>query len=219
MPKYCMSCGSQNEDQAAFCAACGAPLPEVVQGAPAGSPGEGAAAQQAFATFTAEMGPGAHEHIFTDVSLKDDKGAVVYIAKRPSMLHENFEIVNPQGETKGRVSRKMHLTHQSFEICDPYDNVLNVFNVGTRRRNVPPHCWLEDASKNTQGTIEWMAGFFSFGLVKPDGSRVFNARLTTQGGISQKLKELGSRRYAIDLLDPAFSTMILAGTIAAIDVS
>ncbi|MGP8057587.1 MAG: zinc-ribbon domain-containing protein [Nitrososphaerales archaeon] len=31
MPKYCMGCGKQNEDQAAFCVACGTAFPEVGQ--------------------------------------------------------------------------------------------------------------------------------------------------------------------------------------------
>lgn len=222
MSKYCMSCGKQNEDQAAFCVACGVALPEVKQGPPAGPPAESVTSQPPFASFLAEMGPGEHEHVSSDISLKDDKGVVVYTVKRPSLLHERFEIVDSQGQTKGRVNRKMHLSHTSFEICDPDGKVLNVFNikqhaiVNGRRR--PPDCWLEDVSKNTQGKIEWVEGFFNFGLMKPDGMEIFGVRTATEGGVLQRLRELGSRRYAIDLFDPAFSVLILAGTIAAFDV-
>jgi hypothetical protein len=100
-----MRCGKQNVDQAAFCMECGAAFPGADQGVQTGSPTEGAPAQQPFATFTAEMCPGEHEHISTDVSLRDDKGVVVYLAKRLSLLHEDFEIVDSQGETKGRIDR------------------------------------------------------------------------------------------------------------------
>ena len=54
-----------------------------------------------------------------------------------------------------------------------------------------------------------MEGFFNFGLVKPDGMEIFGVRTDTEGGVLQSLRELGARRYAINLFDPAFSILIL----------
>lgn len=115
----------------------------------------------------------------------------------------------------------MHITHTSFEICDPYESVLKVLNVHEKARinriRVPPHCWLEDAGGNTQGTFEFTSGFFNFELVKSDGSKVLDARLAIEGGVRQMLKDFASKRYEIDLFDPTFSALMLAGTIAAMD--
>jgi len=58
--------------------------------------------------------------------------------------------------------------------------------------------------------------------VKSDGTKVFDARLTALaagGGMVQRLKALASRSYAIDVFDPSFSTLMLMGTIAAIEAA
>jgi hypothetical protein len=216
MPKYCMHCGKQNEDKTAFCVTCGEPLSEVEQGRPASSPVESAVAQLSSVTYTAETGPGAQKYTSSDISLKDDKGAVVYVAKRTSPLHQNYEIDDPQGQAKGSVNHKAHITHVSFEICDQYKNVLNVIKAGPHRKGSPPTCWLEDAGGNRQGTFEFIA-LGAFGLVKSDGTKVFEARLTAGGRMFQMMKELSSRRYAINVFDPSFSALKLAGTVAAIE--
>ena len=220
MSKYCMRCGKQNEDQAAFCVACGAALPVVQQGPSAGSSAERAVAQPPSVTFTAETEHLGQGYALPDISLKDDQGAVVYVAKRKP-LHQSFEIYDSQGETKGSVNHKMHATHTSFEVCDPYKNVLNVIGVGPHNKGSPPNCWLEDASGNRQGRFEF-TGLGVFGLVKSDGTKVFDARLTALtagGGMLQRLKALAARSYAIDVLDPSFSALMLAGTIAAIEAA
>lgn len=223
MSKYCTRCGRQNEDQAAFCVGCGAAFPQVEQPLSAVPPADRDLAQPPFATFTAEMGPGAHEHIFSDVFLRDNRGAVVCIAKRPSMLHENFEIVDPQGQMKGTVNRKIHLMRNSAEICDSDKKVLGVVQVKSvahsGRRMVLPRCWLEDASGNTQARFEFTTGLsWSIDLVKPDESKVFHAQLTpTGGGVRNYLKGTASKRYSIDVFDPTLSAVVLAGIIAAID--
>jgi len=218
MSKYCTRCGKQNEDQSAFCVACGAALPEEGQGPPAGSPVESALVQPPLVTFTAEKRPLEQGHAFPDISLKDDKGDVVYVAKRRA-LHQSFEIYDSQGETKGSVNHKMHVTHGSFEVCDPYSNVLSVIGIGPHQKMSPPNCWLEDADGNRQGKFEF-TGSGTFGLVRSDGTKVFDARLTgltAGGGIVQRLKALSSRNYAIDVFDPSFSALMLMGAIAAIE--
>lgn len=221
MSKYCMRCGKQNEDQAAFCVACGAALPDVEQGPPEGPPVVGTAAQQPVATFTAETELGGKGRAAPGIYLKDDKGAVVYVAKRkPS--HQSFEIYDSQGEMKGSANYKMHVTHTSFEVCDPYGNVLTVISAGGwHAAHAPQKHWLEDADGNRQGTFERM-GSGTLELVKSDGTRVFDASLTAfmaDEGMVQRLKALASRSYAIEVFDPSFSALMLIGAIAAIEAT
>jgi len=150
--------------------------------------------------------------------LKDDKGDVVYVAKRKP-LHQSFEICDSQGVTKGRVNHKMHVTHGSFEVCDQYENVLNVIGSGPHQKWSPPNCWLEDADGNRQGKFEFTRSGI-FGLFKSDGTKVFEARLTGLAGgegMVQRLMALASRGYTIDVFDPSFSALMLMGTIAVIE--
>jgi hypothetical protein len=165
-----------------------------------------------------QMTAGEHAHIYNNVSLQDDKGEVVMVAKRPSLLHESFEIYDPQGQLKGRIARKMHLTHISFEISDPDQNVLTVFNVSnSRQRGAPPKCWLDDGSGNRQATFEF-ENLMSFDLVKPDGAQILEGSYSPQGGgLRQGLGNLTSRRCTINLFDQTFSPVVLVGAIASMD--
>jgi hypothetical protein len=218
MSKYCTRCGKQNEDQSAFCVACGAALLNVEQGPPERPPVGGASAQPPSATFTAVTERGGQGNAARDISLKDDKGDVVYVAKRKP-LHQSFEICDSQGVTKGRVNHKMHVTHGSFEVCDQYENVLNVIGSGPHQKWSPPNCWLEDADGNRQGKFEFTRSGI-FGLFKSDGTKVFEARLTGLAGgegMVQRLMALASRGYTIDVFDPSFSALMLMGTIAVIE--
>jgi len=220
MTKYCMRCGRQNEDQAAFCVACGNAFPAVQLDTSAGPSGEAPVAQAPSATFTVTTGPYGQGHGVPVISLMDSKGAVVYIAKRKP-LHQSFEIFDPQGEKRGLVNFKMHVTHTSFEVCDPYENVLNVISAGPHMKGRPPNCWLEDGGGNKQGKFEF-AGWGAFGLVKSDGTKVFDARLKgfeAGEGMFERLKALAARSYDIVLLDSSFSTLMLMGSMAAIEAA
>jgi len=217
MPKYCTRCGRQNEDQSAFCVACGAALLNVEQSPSYGSPVGGASAQRPLVTFTAVTERG-RENAARDISLKDDKGDVVFVAKRKP-LHQGLEICDPQGVTKGKVNHKMHFTHSSFEVCDQYGNVLTVIGSGVHQKWSPPNCWLEDAEGNRQGKFEF-ARSGVFALVKSDGTTVFEARLTGLAGgegFVQRLMALATRGYTIDVFDSSFSALMLMGAIAVIE--
>jgi hypothetical protein len=103
-------------------------------------------------------------------------------------------------------------------VCDQDGKVLEVIQAqAIHSKVIPPHCWLEDAGGNRLGTVEFMEGIFNYGIVKSDGSRILDARLTTEGGVLQRMKELSAKKYSIVVSDPAFSTLMLAGTMAAID--
>ncbi len=209
---YCTKCGKQNPDDAAFCGACGAPL-AVTQ-----VPAAGAAPQAGARAFVAQLTAGEHAHIYNDVTLTDERGSVVMVAKRPSLLHESFEIYDPQGQLKGRIARKMHLTHNSFEISDQDQKVLTVFSVSnSRQRGAPPKCWLDDGSGNRQATFEF-GSLMNFELVKPDGTLILEGSYSPQGGgLRQGLGDLTSRRCMVNLFDQTFSPVALVGAIASID--
>jgi len=218
MSKYCTRCGKENEDQSAFCVACGAALRSANQGTSGGSPVGGTSAQRPFATFTAVTERGGQGNAARDISLKDGKGDVVYVAKRKP-LHQGLEICDSQGVTKGKVNHKMHVTHGSFEVCDEYGKVLTVIGSGLHQKWSPPNCWLEDAEGNKQGKFEFTrSGVFV--LVRSDGTEVFEARLTgLEGGegFVQRLMALATRGYTIEVFDSSFSALMLMGAMAVIE--
>jgi len=215
MPRYCTKCGRQNDDQAAYCVACGTPLLQE----PAASRVWDAVPQTAYRTLHAEMTAGEHQHILTNIVFKDDMGVVVFTAKRPSLIHENFDILDVGGQTQGHVSRTMHLNGSSFEISDASQNVVNVVQIRSHRRGVPPTCWLEDDKGGKEATLEF-EGFASFDLLKPDGSKILSASKASQGGgVMQELRSLTARRFSIQVFDQNFSDLQLAGTFAAIDTA
>jgi len=214
--KYCTRCGVQNEDQAVFCTACGQRFPD--QAAPVGQHAGAAAAAQPFPLFTAEMGPGAHEHMFTDVFLKDTSGKVLLVAKRQSLLHRNYTIVDGGGAVAGFIEAKSHLTHTSLNIEGPSHDALGAVQESSiERKGSPADCWLEDASGNRQASIVFTNGVFSFSVVRADGSRVFDATLSAGAGVRQTLGALERRSYAIVLLEPSFPLPTLVTIIAAVD--
>lgn len=206
---YCPSCGKLNEDDAAYCVACGKALARTAGGYQGGPPA---------VRYTAEMVPGQHEHILSDTALRDEKGADIYVARRLSMLHLNFDVLDPQGRACGHVSHKAGLAHISFEVSDTMGSILCVVKAGTvRSRGRVPDCWIEDTNGNRQGTFQFQIGILSFVLRRPDGSPVFGAQVSTVGGLDQRLHELGSRRYAITLFDPGYPILELMGVIVAFD--
>jgi len=116
------------------------------------------------------------------------------------------------------VNRKSGLAHTSFEVSDAVGSILCVVKAGTvHSRGRIPDCWIEDANGNRQGTFQFQSGILNFVLGKPDGSQVFDAQVSTEGGLGQQLRELGSKRYAITVFDPSCSTLELMGVIVAFD--
>jgi hypothetical protein len=215
MPKYCMRCGAPNDDQSSFCVGCGAALPDA-QGE-ISTTGEGK--QPGTTTFNVEKRAGEHKHILSDLVFKDDKGAVVLTAKRPSLLHENFDVFDAEGHTLGRVNRKVHLMGSSFEIIDAGQNVISVVQIKSSQKGRPPNCWLEDSSGGKQATFEF-DGLLSFHLLRLDGSKVLSASIAFEGGgIRQDLRDLASKRFLIEVFDQTFHGLQLAGTFAAVDVA
>ena len=110
MVKYCIHCGKANDDQAVFCIACGqrfpdqTPPPSVQQAVPAPAP-----SSQATNVFTAEIGPGAHEHMLTDVHLKDSTGKVLLVARKKSLLHAEYTVVDGDEGVIGFIEQKEQL--------------------------------------------------------------------------------------------------------------
>jgi hypothetical protein len=220
LPKFCYQCGKQNDDQAVFCIACGVKFPEnpAAGGLQSGMPG----GVQPTATFTAEMGPGIHKHILTDVFLKDASGKLVLAAKRQSLLHENYSIVAADESVVGFIEHKMHLTHASFSVQDANHNATCTVQVSNVQREhygraMPPNCWLEDAGGNRLGSVSFMNGLAGFSAVRPDGSGIFDAGLAGGVGLREMLSAMEHRTYTITLVDPGFSLSWTVALIVAVD--
>jgi hypothetical protein len=219
MVKYCIHCGKANDDQAVFCIACGqrfpdqTPPPSVLQAVPAPAP-----SSQATNVFTAEIGPGAHEHMLTDVYLKDSTGKVLLVARKKSLLHAEYTVVDGDEGVIGFIEQKTHLTHRTVSIEDTNHNVQGSVQISNIEKNrAPPSCWLEDPSGNRLGSIVFSAGLMGFEGVRPDGTAIFEASFPTGQGMMQGLRELGRRAYAIRLLDSGFPLNMLLTIIVALD--
>ncbi len=218
MVKYCISCGKQNEDQAVFCIGCGRRFPD--ESTPVQQAGNTAPASppQPTSLFTIEKGPGAHEHSFTDAYLKDPEGKVLLVARRESLLHENYAIVDGVEVVKGLIEHKAHLTHSELRLEDADHNVQGSIQVSSiRTAGVPPNCWIEDANGNRQGSVMFTSGLLGFSVVKLDGSRIFDASFTSGPGLRQLLTALEHRVYEIDLVDSSFPLPMLLTVVLAIE--
>jgi len=219
MVKYCIHCGIVNEDQAVFCMGCG----QRFAGQSAPPPGQQAAPSpglqgQAASVFTAELGPGAHEHMLTDVYLRDQAGNLLLVARKKSLLHSEYTVVDGDEKVAGFIEQKTHLTHRTISIEDAGHNVQASVQVSNVEKNrAPPSCWIEDPSGNRLGSIVFTAGLMAFTGVKPDGSVIFRASFSPGPGLRQALGELGRKAYSIDLVDPEFALQTLLTVITALD--
>jgi hypothetical protein len=166
------------------------------------------------------MTAGEHKHILSNMVVKDDTGAVVFTAKRPSLLHENFDVFDAEGRPLGRVNRKVHLMGSSFEIIDAGQNVISVVEIrGSHQKGRPPNCWLEDSGGGKQATLEF-DGLLSFHLLKLDGSKIFSASIAFEGGgIRQEFLDFTAKRLLIEVFDQTFYGLQLVGTLAALDTA
>jgi hypothetical protein len=215
MVKFCMSCGKENEDAAVFCIGCGQRFPPEA----ANSVQPGAVTQQApsFPAFTAELGPGAHQHILTDVYLKDFSGKVLLVARKPSLIHSDYTIVDGTEGVQGFMKAQSHLTHRTTLVEDASHNALGAVQVSSISQNrAPPNCWVEDASGNRLATVVYL-GLMSFAATKPDGSTIFEARLTAGTGILHSMNALEHRAYAITLADPGFPLPVVLAVITVVE--
>jgi hypothetical protein len=216
--KYCISCGKQNEDQALFCIGCGQRFPN--ESTPVQQAGNAAAAPppQPTSLFTIEKLPGAHKYSDTDSYLKDSAGKVLLVAKRESLLHENYTIVDGVEATKGFIERKAHLTHSELRLEDAGHNVQGSILVSSiRTAGVPPICWIEDANGDRQGSVMFTNGLLGFSVVKLDGSRAFDASFTSGPGLRQFLTAMEHRVYEISLVDSSFPLPMLLTVVLAIE--
>ncbi len=221
--KFCTSCGKQNDDQAAFCTGCGqrfssdSSSPSAQQQEQPWTSGQ--STQPTNLMFTTEREPGAHQHMLTDVSLKDASGKVLLVARKQSLLHENYNLVNAQEQVVGYISSKRHLTNISLNVENDTHSVQQIIKVSTEhRRGIPPNCWVEDTSGNKQLSIVYTNSFLGFFAAKvPDGSKLFEASLNSEaGGIRAELDALSHRAYSINLFDTGFSAIMLLSILVAL---
>jgi hypothetical protein len=223
--KFCSSCGKENNDQAIFCSGCGQKFPDgsfapstIQQHQPSIV---GQTNQPMGTVFTTERGPGAHQHVLTDVFLKDVNGKVLLVARKQSLLHENFNIVDVQEQVVGYITSKQHLTHVSLNVENDTHNVQQIIQVKSmHQRGRPPDCWVEDPCGNKQYSIEYTGGMFKifdFSCVDMNGSKIFDASINNQGGgIMSDMSALSHRSYSINLINSNFSPTMLLSIIVAV---
>lgn len=211
MVKYCVYCGQAADDQALYCTSCGKAFP--APSAPAAAP-----TQNQSAVYTSQVEGGAHKHILTDVYLRDSTGKTVLVAKRDSMLHQNYTMVDGSETTAGYIEEKTHLTHRSFTVQDanhvPIGSV-NISNLQSGRGS--PRSWLEDPSGNRLADVVLTMGVGSFSVTKVDGLTVFQATATLGGGIRQDLEALSRRSYSIQVGDPSFPLPLVLAVLTALE--
>jgi len=211
--KYCTKCGKQNDDQAVFCLACGQKFQDQSAPSRVQQSASVAAGAQLSTLLTVERGPGAHGNMLTDVYLRDASGQVLMVARKPSLLHRDYVIVDGNGVVVGFLKPSMHLTHSGMSIEDSNHNLQAVVqqsnlqsstHAGPLRLRNPPKCWIEDVKGNKIGSIVFTNWVTGFSCVKQDGSRVFDASLTGGSGLRQELSAMERRTYAVTLFDTDF---------------
>jgi hypothetical protein len=218
MAKYCMYCGQMNDDQALFCTACGKSFP-AQQAAPPPAPVRPAPPAPS-TVYTAELGPGVHKHMPTDVYLKDPQGNQLLVARLQSLLHRNFTIVDGSEAISGFIEEKTHLTHRTYTLQDADHSTLATVNVSNVEQNsAPPSCWMEDASGNRFADVVFTMGRLSFAVTKQDGSNFFEASMPTGGGMGAMMHNAARKAYSIKVDDPSMSLSMVLTVIAALDES
>ncbi len=217
--KYCTACGKENDDQAAFCTSCG----HQFEGQAQPSIQQPAAPAPPATLFTAERGSGAHAHIISDIYLKDSSGKAVLIAKKQSMLHENYDVVDGAGAPAGFIETKRHLTSstvQAEDIGRAVQASMKISSVHMGRGIRPPGQYpIEDASGAPLASIEFQEGWMSFAVAKPDGSPVFSASISGGQGFRQEMSALSHENYSISLYDQGFPPALVLFIMVAIDVA
>jgi hypothetical protein len=154
----------------------------------------------------------------TDSYLKDPEGRVLLAARRESLLHENYTIVDGDEVVKGLIEHKAHLTHSELCLEDADHSIQGSVQVSTiRTAGVLPNCWIEDANGNRQGSVMFTSGLLGFSGVKLDGSRIFDASFTSGPGLRQVLTAMEHRVYAINLADNSFPLPMLLTVILAVE--
>jgi len=224
-----MSCGAQNTDEALFCTTCGKSLAAQPVAAPV-SPAPAAPQSEQWAipssnlqpppstVYSAELRPGAHKHMPTDLYLVDPAGKTVLVAKLQSLLHKNYTIEDGVGATAGYIEGKTHLTHRTFTLQDAGHSVLSAINVSNVEVNrAPPKSWIEDGAGNRLANIVFTMGFASFSVVREDGSAILQASLSLGGGLRETVERLSSRAYSIQLSDQSFTPSMVLATVAALE--
>ncbi len=218
MAKYCMYCGQMNDDQALFCTACGKSFPTQTA-VPTSGPVQPASPSPS-TLYTAELGPGAHKHMLTDVYLKDSQGKQLLVARLQSLLHRNYTVVDGAEAVTGFIEEKTHLTHKTFTLQDANHNALGTVNLSNVENNrAPPNTWIEDASGNRLANIVFTMGRMSFAAVKQDGSPLFQTSLPMGGGVREIWDSATKRAYAIQVNDTSFPLPMVLATVAALDKS
>ena len=224
MAKFCISCGKQNEDGAAFCVSCGHKFPDSLpQTTPSAAPD---IMHQAGLQLWAELDTGAHQHVLTDVYLRDSFGKTLLVARKPSLLHDNYTMVDGSEAVVGFLTPKMHLTHSSMTLEDPNHAALGTVQHGTlestRRvgpyvERTPPKCWVEDPAGNRLGSVNFANRLLGFAAVKDDGSEIFEASLSGGQGLRQELSAMEHRRWAISVFDPGYPLPMILAIVVVVD--
>lgn len=214
-----MKCGKPNEDVATYCTSCGEKFADTNQSKPA-------ATQPAVIRLQAEVKAGVHQHMLTDLYLTEASGGLVLVARRPSMLHDNYEIVDGGGAPAGFLTPKRHLTHSGLGLEDTshnlqavvyHSNIRSTMQTGGIMRASPPNCWIEDANGNKTASLvftNWTAAFFAAG---PSGARIFDGSLTIGAGLRQAISAMEHKTYSIDLYEKGFSLPTLLVAMVVVD--
>jgi len=216
--KYCIYCGQPSDDQALFCTSCGKGFP--TQAAPPSSaPTIESIEQQPSGSYTAELEPGIHKHMRTDVYLKDSGAQVVLVAKLQSLLHKNYTVVDGEGVTKGQIVQKTHFTHVTYSFEDGSSNSLGAVSVSSVQhgKGTPRSCWIEDASGNRLANVVY-SGTMSFSAFGTNESSIFDVYPSGDGGIRSAFSAVVPGPYAIRVNDATFPLPMVLTTIAALAV-
>ena len=215
--KYCTYCGQPNEDQALFCTSCGNVFQTQAQPSPSPAPAANPIAPQEPGLYRAEWAAGAHKHMMTDMYLRDSGNEVVLVAKRQSLLHKNYTVVDGTGAAMGQIEEKTHLTHRTFSFVDYGSNTLGAVGVSNMAsRGAHPNAWIEDASGNRLADV-LHSSFSTFGAYRTDKSSIFEVFPSGGGGQMNAMRAaMTPGPFTVRVNDASFPLPLVLAAITAI---
>ncbi len=215
----CVRCGSELAEDASFCQSCGSPIQH--QQVPEQSSGQGpnliGTSTLPVAAFTLEAGPRGRNRKGLDLFFKDTNGQVLLIARGQSAIavNQRYALLNVNESPAGYIETSGGLVHSSLCVQDFAHNVQGYVRVGGGHpRGTLPPCSIENANGEKLASISGSP--MSFSALKPDGSRLFDAVMATEGDLRATLTALAHKALRINLFDPAFSKLVLLGVFTAL---
>lgn len=239
MPVTCSSCGNTNPDGASFCMSCGSRLQgaqaytnwqsqPVVQSQPPVQAQQGVppAAQSGqpsnptpLVSYVAQLQPGKHKHMLTDIGFKDASGSQVMVAQKHSLLGFEYDILDSYGNLMGHVKQHAMSIHNTFDATGTqHELVGRVKHQLLGSMVFQDNFWFEDGNAQRFATVTGDAFNSQFVLQSAvSGSTIATVKLDFPGGFIRNVQAFSVGRYQVQVYSSELSSLMLAAFLVALE--